>query len=147
MQETLLRRYRCDGSAVGQQNGLAQLQVPVPQRQFLPFERGQREIGAPQVFGNGFWVGRSYAGSRLADHARSRPRLPVERGHPTREHLDETTLQLIGAPLVKRRVPALGNEAGGASDRPRFPRPIREIGCKHFAFVGRDEHVVIGRAL
>ena len=39
-------------------------------------------------------------------------------------------------------VPALGNKPGRACDRARLARPIRQVRCEHFAFVGRDKHVI-----
>src|SRR5882762_1910211 len=44
MQEPFLRRNRYDHASVDQQDGLAKLQVPVPQRQPLAFERGNGKI-------------------------------------------------------------------------------------------------------
>src|SRR5882724_8498772 len=44
MQEALLRRNRDDHASVDQQDGLAKLQIPVPQRQPLAFERGNGKI-------------------------------------------------------------------------------------------------------
>jgi hypothetical protein len=46
-----------------------------------------------------------------------------------------------------RGVPTLGDKSGRAGDGSRVPGPIRQIGCKHLAFVGCDQHVVIRRPL
>src|ERR1043166_383816 len=48
MQETFLRRDRDDRSPVGQQNRLAQLLIPVTQREALPLEGRKREVGTFQ---------------------------------------------------------------------------------------------------
>src|SRR5258708_21021442 len=42
---------------------------------------------------------------------------------------------------------AWGNEAGGSCDRPRIPRPVRQIGRKNLALVRGYENIVGRRAL
>src|SRR5579871_5899033 len=44
MQETFLRRHRYDHAAIGEQDRLPKLQVPVPQSQPLTFEGGDGKV-------------------------------------------------------------------------------------------------------
>ena len=67
---------------IGQQDGLAQLQVPVAQGQLLSLECGQRKIRPLQKRRNGLLVARLGARGALADHAHRRPSLHVECRHP-----------------------------------------------------------------
>ena len=48
MQKTFLRRHRHHHAAIDQQDRLAQLQVPVAQRQPLALERGDGKVRSPQ---------------------------------------------------------------------------------------------------
>src|ERR1700734_773960 len=49
VQKTRLRRHRNDAPAVGQQDRLTKLPVPVSQREFLALVRGDAEIGALHI--------------------------------------------------------------------------------------------------
>ena len=84
---------------------------------------------------------------RLTDHARRRPGLPVARRHATFVQGDEAVLQLLRAPLVVRRVPAFWDQPGRARNRARVPGAVRQVAGEHFAFIGRNQHVVIRRRL
>jgi hypothetical protein len=57
MQKSFLRGDRNDHSAVAQKNGLTKLKIPIAQRQTLPFERGQGEIGPFEEIQHDFRVG------------------------------------------------------------------------------------------
>src|SRR5262249_37223015 len=67
--------------------------------------------------------------------------------HPPRVQLRKPVLHLYRAPLVQRGVPAPWNQASRASDRPRVPGSVRQIGSKDLALVRRDEYVVAGGLL
>ena len=146
MQETLLRRNRDDHASVDQQDRLAKLQVPVPQRQPLSLERRNRKIRPLEKVEHRFRVAGVGARRGFADHARRGPGLHVPRRHAPRIQFDEAVLDLDRAPLVVRRVPARRHQARRAGDRPRVPGPVGQIGGEHFAFVRGDENV-IGRRL
>ncbi len=60
MQETFLRRDRDDHASVGQQDRLAQLQVPVPQRQPLALEGRDRKIRTLEEIEHRFRIARIY---------------------------------------------------------------------------------------
>ena len=75
MQKAFLRRDGDGAAAVGQQDRLAQLQVPGAQRQLLALESGDLEIGAAHACRappSGRPVLRAVDG--VADHAHRRPR-------------------------------------------------------------------------
>ncbi len=146
MQETLLGRDRYHHAAISQQDRLAQLQIPVAQGQRLAFECSQLKIRSLEERGDGFRIARVRACGGFADHPRGGPRLHVERRHVPRVELQETVLQLDGAPLIVRRIPTGRNQTGGARDGAGVPGAIRQIGREYFAFVSCDEHV-IGRCL
>jgi hypothetical protein len=46
--KAFLRRDRNHHCAVAQKDGLAQLKIPIPQRQSLPLERRQGELGSSE---------------------------------------------------------------------------------------------------
>src|SRR4051794_5764628 len=69
MQKTFLRRNRDHHASVDQQNGLPKLQVPVPQRQSLAFERGDGKVRPLEKVQHGFRVAGIGARCCLADHA------------------------------------------------------------------------------
>src|SRR5262249_1736503 len=94
-----------------------------------------------------FWVGRTRSRHAFTDHPHGGPSLHVACRHSPRELPHEAVLQLYRAPLVVRGVPARWNEAGGPCDRPRIPRPVRQIGRKNLAFVRCHENIVGGRSL
>ena len=142
MQETLLRRNRDHHASVDQQDGLAKLQVPVPQRQPLALERRDGKVRPLEKVEHGFRVAGIGARRGLADHARRGPGLHVQRRHAPRIQFGEPALHLDRAPLVVRGVPARRHQTCGACDRPRVPRSIGQVGCEDLAFVGRDEDII-----
>src|SRR3979409_787341 len=84
MQETLLRRNRDDHASVDQQNGLAKLQVPVPQRQPLALERGYGKVRSLEEVEHGLRLAGIGTRRPFADHAHGSPGLHVQRRHAPR---------------------------------------------------------------
>ena len=61
MQETLLRRDRGDDPSVGQQDRLAQLEIPVAQREPSALEGSECKIGALEELHHDLGIGRLLA--------------------------------------------------------------------------------------
>ncbi len=147
MQETLLRRDRDDHAPVDQQNGLAKLQVPIPQREPLALESRNGKVRSFEEVEYRFRVAGVRSRGRFADHAHGGPSLHVRRGHMPRIQFQKAVLHLYRAPLILRRVPACWHQTRRAGDRSRIPSPVGQVRCEDLAFVRRDENVIGWRLL
>src|SRR5215472_166857 len=125
MQEAFLRRHRDNGTPIGKQYRLTQLQVPVAYRQLEPLISREREVRSFHVVENRLEIRLTDPRHGLANHTHRCPSLHIERCHMPRKLALEPVLQLDRTPLIERSVPTGRLQPRGACYGPWIMRAVR----------------------
>ncbi len=147
VQEAFLGRDRDERTRSRQQDRLAQLQIPGPERHALPFESCDLELLRKHVGAHARGIVLPRARHRLAEDLHRKPgRIVALRHHPSHELL-EAVLHLHSRVLLEGPVPSDRNEPVRPDDGLRLRCSVGDVVAEGFARVDNEDDVVLGRTL
>ena len=147
MQETLLRRDRDERARAGEQDRLAQLQIPRPEVHALTLEARHLELVGEDVGAHGGGIVVAGAHDRLADDAHGKPRGVVALGHDAAGLLLEAVLHLRAGVLLEGAVPGDRHQPLRPGDGARLGGAEQHVVAEDVGLVGDDDDVVLRHAL